>query len=171
MDCYTSKEPTFKDCFIARASWTAMTKRSTHSTSTSTSPSTSPSTSGKGEIHTPTTQNYTSGLGSMVLFSLFFKKLSLLNPNSKLFCQDNKEQTMHPLCRAEGGHFLHNLIPILLMGATSVKTVDRFAQMYSNVELSECKHLHTCTPAHLHTHTPTHLLPPPPAPTPLQTDT
>jgi hypothetical protein len=90
-------------------------------------------------------------------FSLFFKKLSIRNPTSKLFhanahgthaththatsrAAGYKVHTMHPLEAAEGGHFLHNLIPILLNGATSVASVERFVEMYSNVGLSECKH-------------------------------
>ncbi|KAJ1436095.1 hypothetical protein B484DRAFT_445834 [Ochromonadaceae sp. CCMP2298] len=191
LDCYTCKEPTFKDCFIARDSWIHMTTHSSTSptggphgpiavrhvqsiavhsstpshstsTSTSTSPATSPShssrstpnsilnsthpTPAKGErgesesksedVQEHTTPPYTHThthnspdcMTSPVFFLLFFKKLALLNPESKL-------------SSAEGGYFLQNLLTILLMGATSVHNVERFAYVYGTVELSEYGHI------------------------------
>ncbi|KAJ1420822.1 hypothetical protein B484DRAFT_465686 [Ochromonadaceae sp. CCMP2298] len=103
LQCYTSKEPTFKDCFMVRDMWTHTTTKESARTS-----------------------SYRCIGTSLVFFSRFFKNLALVNPDSKLL---SNEDIM--------GFFLHDLLSILLMGATSVFKIEELRREYKIVELSE----------------------------------
>ncbi|KAJ1388600.1 hypothetical protein B484DRAFT_2050 [Ochromonadaceae sp. CCMP2298] len=160
LECYTTKEPTFKDCFTARESWANLTKEKSRSyppSPTHAEAEKAREEKAKGEEKAKeekeekgeeegvkaeeegvkaeeegdikeelTPDSDTSG--DMAFFSLFFKKLETLHPESKLIPAS-----------AEGGYLLDSLISILLMGATSVHAVEKFLEKYSYVGLSECK--------------------------------
>jgi hypothetical protein len=177
LDCYTSTEPTFKDCFIARESWAnvnkgRMIRPQIISWKSAPSLNTCPAEREEKRNDCVSKEELAPAVDSlMVFFSLFFEKQAVLNPESKL------------LCCAQRGYFLNDLVSILLMGATSKPKMEWFLFMYSYVGLSECKqtpaHMHTCSPSHLHTciPTPLHTCTPTPLlthlsiPTLLQTDT
>ncbi|KAJ1398783.1 hypothetical protein B484DRAFT_252739, partial [Ochromonadaceae sp. CCMP2298] len=129
LECYTSKEPTFKDCFIARETWANLTKGSVRSQFSPSSKNTEEKSWAKCATVSETSVSVIhvdSHVGtSMVFFSLFFKKLGCLNPKSKLLCSD------------KAGYFLHALISILLMGATSVHKMEELLTVYKFVGLSE----------------------------------
>jgi len=158
LECYTTKEPTFKDCFTARESWANLTKEKSRSyppSPTHAEAEKAREEKAKGEEKAKeekeekgeeegvkaeeegvkaeeegdikeelTPDSDTSG--DMAFFSLFFKKLETLHPESKLIPAS-----------AEGGYLLDSLISILLMGATSVHAVEKFLEKYSYVGLSE----------------------------------
>jgi len=128
---YTSKEPTFKDCFVARESWASVTKRKSIQSRLCTRESKKAKKA--REEHKETNVNATlpcsleidSSSRNWAFFSLFFKKVALLNAQSSL------------LYSAKGGYFLNSLVSILLMAATSVQAVERFATTYAYVDISE----------------------------------
>mmetsp|Transcript_26204 Transcript_26204/g.57998 ORF Transcript_26204/g.57998 Transcript_26204/m.57998 type:complete len:343 (-) Transcript_26204:248-1276(-) len=135
LDCYTSTEPTFKDCFIARESWANVKRgriiRLQHLFRNKTSRlSTYPEEREEKRNGCVSKEELAPAVDSlMVFFSLFFEKQAVLNPESKL------------LCCAQRGYFLNNLVSILLMGATSKPKMEWFLLTYSYVGLSEYGHI------------------------------
>mmetsp|Transcript_26205 Transcript_26205/g.58001 ORF Transcript_26205/g.58001 Transcript_26205/m.58001 type:complete len:344 (-) Transcript_26205:248-1279(-) len=135
LDCYTSTEPTFKDCFIARESWANVKRgriiRLQHLFRNKTSRlSTYPEEREEKRNGCVSKEELAPAVDSlMVFFSLFFEKQAVLNPESKL------------LCSTQRGYFLNNLVSILLMGATSKPKMEWFLLTYSYVGLSEYGHI------------------------------
>jgi hypothetical protein len=92
---YTYKEPTFKDCFTARQSWTKVVGNGVYGGGGGNGGGGGVYGGGVSHSFSETPEHmYTraacmeSGLAaSMVFISLFFKKLLVINPKSRLFCR------------------------------------------------------------------------------------